>query len=439
MADVYVYSGAGGAGTGADWANAYTTLAAAGTAKAAGDRFFVAHDHAETQASAMTITMPGTVSSPNQIICALRTGSVPPVSADLRTTATISTTGANAMTISGHFYCYGIAFRVNAAAAGGGGALNLVNSSSNQQRYDSCSFQLLSTAAGGNVAMGTTSTSLYLKNTTMRFGNVGDQISVSRSRFEWVDTASAIDSAGSAPTTLFNFPSSAPAHVVLEGVDLSFLGAAKTLFPALGNPIDVLMKDCKLNASVTISAAQTAGSLSGGNVRLIRCDSSNNYRLEKHSYGGDQTTETTIVRTGGASDGTQAIAYKVITTANSRWSDPFTCIPITIWNNTTGSAITATVYGIWGGGAVPNKEDIWIEVDYMGTSGNPQGTLATSGNADILATAACDSDASTWGGSTTAFKMAATFTPQNKGPLTVYIRCAKASSTFYIDPKVVLS
>jgi hypothetical protein len=35
--------------------------------------------------------------------------------------------------------------------------------------------------------------------------------------------------------------------------------------------------------------------------------------------------------------------------------------------------------------------------------------------------------------------MAATFTPQNKGPLTVYIRCAKASSTFYIDPKVVLS
>jgi hypothetical protein len=63
MANVYVYSGAAGAGTGADWTNAYTTLTAALAAKAAGDDFWVAHDHAETQASALTLTSPGTPAS----------------------------------------------------------------------------------------------------------------------------------------------------------------------------------------------------------------------------------------------------------------------------------------------------------------------------------------------------------------------------------------
>src|SRR5690349_22531992 len=100
MANVYVYSGAGGAGTGADWANAYTTLGAATAAKAAGDVFWIADDHAETAAAAKTITFPGTAGNPNFAYCALRTGgSVPPVSADLRTTGTITTTGNNAITV----------------------------------------------------------------------------------------------------------------------------------------------------------------------------------------------------------------------------------------------------------------------------------------------------------------------------------------------------
>src|SRR4029077_14277585 len=98
MANVYVDSNAAGAGTGADWANAYTTLGAALTAKAAGDSFFVAHNHAETAASAKVLTSPGTVSNPCFIYCVSSAGSVPPVSADLRTTATITTTGAFAIT-----------------------------------------------------------------------------------------------------------------------------------------------------------------------------------------------------------------------------------------------------------------------------------------------------------------------------------------------------
>lgn len=435
MANVYVRSGAGGAGTGADWANAYTTLAAACTAKAAGDIFWVSEDHAETQASAMTITAPGTAASPNQILCVNHSGTVPPVSADLRTTATISTTGGNAITMSGFFYCYGIIFQPNSAAAAGGGSINLVGTAGNQQRFDSCVFRCLSSAAGANITTGA-GTALYWNNCSAKFGNIGDNITISRCRFVWTNSPTAIDAAGSLPTTLFG-GASAPTFMTLEGVDLIAI-SGKTIFPSMGQPVSATIKDCKLPASITITAAQ-GGGMGHGEVLLIRCDSGAvNYRTEKHNYAGDQTTETTIIRTGGATDGTQGVAFKVITTANSRWADPFTCIPISIWNDST-SSVTATVYGIWGGGAVPNKEDIWIDVEYLGSGSTPQGSFISSGNADILATAANSTDASTWGGSTTAFKMAVTLTAGMKGPLTVYVRCAKASSTFYIDPKVVLT
>ena len=73
--------------------------------------------------------------------------------------------------------------------------------------------------------------------------------------------------------------------------------------------------------------------------------------------------------------------------------------------------------------------------------GSPQGSVISSGKASILATnAANSSDSSAWGGSTTAFKMAVTFTPQLAGYLNVRVMAAKAlTSTFYIDPKPVLS
>ena len=44
MASYYVWSGAAGTGTGASWANAYTTLSLAFSCKSAGDVFYVATD-----------------------------------------------------------------------------------------------------------------------------------------------------------------------------------------------------------------------------------------------------------------------------------------------------------------------------------------------------------------------------------------------------------
>src|SRR5829696_6649358 len=100
MANYYVYSGAAGAANGTSWTNAYTTLAnAIAGSVAAGDTVYVAHDHAESTAASISHTWPGTATSPVRVICANRAGSVPPVSADLANTATVTTTGNSPITI----------------------------------------------------------------------------------------------------------------------------------------------------------------------------------------------------------------------------------------------------------------------------------------------------------------------------------------------------
>jgi hypothetical protein len=133
---------------------------------------------------------------------------------------------------------------------------------------------------------------------------------------------------------------------------------------------------------------------------------------------------------------------KIETGADAKFHKPFISTPLVIANSTTGTNRTVTVHGIWGGGAVPNNDDIWIEVGYLGTAGQPMASFASTGKASVLATnAATTADASTWGGSTTDFKMTATLSapqPALAGEMYVVVKCGAASSTFYIDPLPVL-
>lgn len=439
MANVYVRSLAAGAGTGADWANAYTTLAAALTAKAAGDSFWVADDHAETQASAMTLASPGTSANPCFVYCVDRAGSVPPVSADLRTTATISTTGNNGITIStGCSYWYGITF--NTGNSTGTANLRLGSGAGAIQRFKSCNFRLIGTGGSSMIISGIGNAGQDARNywdgCTVQFGATGQIIRPENAALVWRNSPSAI-SGSTFPTTLFS-GGTIPTQSLIEGVDLSALGSGVTLVGAQQCPGLIVFKDCKLGASVTVAATPTTDGYVA--TDLFRSDSAGtNYRSERYRYAGTETVETTIVRTGGASDGTTSIAKKIVTTANSKWAFPFETIPVAIWNDSTGS-VTVTVYGIWGGGAVPLNDEIWIDVEYLGAAGNPLGSFISSSKADNLATGSnTTSDSSTWGGSTTKFKMSVTFTPAQKGAIYVYVKAAKASSTFYIDPKPVLS
>lgn len=443
MTAYYVRSGAGGSANGTSWANAYLTLAAALSGKAAGDVFYIAEDHAESTGSNVTLASPGTSASPCFFYCVDHAGSVPPVSADLRTTATISTSGNNSLVLNGTWgEVYGITF--TAGNSTGSPTLGLCDNGSDFQKFVNSALHIGSSGSGGTLSAGPVTgggscrTELY--NTTVQFANTSQSINVNGTLL-WRNTASAISGATLPNTLIIPGSSARMARVFCEGVDLSALGSGKTLVSTntSGGSGAVLFKDCKLGASVTICGTPSApGNI---DVDVVNCDSgSTNYRNERYRYAGTLTTETTIVLSGGASDGTTGTAYKIVTTANSRWDMPFEAPVLAIWNDTTGSSKTATVQGIWGGGAVPNNDDIFLEIEYLGASGSPLSSMVTSTKADNLASGSALSGGSgSWGGSTTSFAMSASFTPQKKGWVYVRVRAAKASSTFYVDPLVTIT
>ena len=435
MAIYYVYSGAGGSNNGSSWANAFTTLTAAFAVEVAGDTLYVAHDHSESTASAITLTSSGTVSNPTKVICVNRAGSVPPVSADRRTTAQVATTGASNINIAGFTHYDGIIFV--AGSSTGVANLSPQTTGGGWNRFDNCSLRIGATGVG-TIQLIAAGAYVELNNTTASFSATNQKFTVAEV-LKWRNTPAAL--LGIIPTPLFNPSSSSGGEVECIGVDFSAAGSGKTLCGALASCTGLKYRfiDCKLDAAVTKASVP----LSHGSteVDFIRSGSSGvNYTVFRQRISGTLDEETTIVRTGGASDGTTPIAWKVITTANCNYSMPFECPTIAIWNDTTGSSVTATVEGIWGGGAVPNDDEIWLDLEYLGDASSPQGSFINDGKVDLLASAAGQaSSTETWGGSTTKFKLAVTFTPQQKGWIYARVKCAKASSTFYIDPLVTLT
>ena len=96
---------------------------------------------------------------------------------------------------------------------------------------------------------------------------------------------------------------------------------------------------------------------------------------------------------------------------------------------------------IWGGGAVPNDDEIWLDLEYLGYAVLATGIVRQrrQGRPAGNRRQRRPSSSATWGGSTTKFKLNVTFTAQQKGWVYARVKCAKASSTFYIDPLVTLT
>jgi hypothetical protein len=400
----------------------------------AGNNFYLASEHAETQAATMNMALTGTLTAPCKYLCVTKT-TVPPTSANVTTGASLSTTGAFTITIAGagatgdSAYVYGLTFN-----AGSGAVNNPVQVSAggaNAYNFNSCAFNKLGTAPYG---VGAISLSGNFVDCSFGFGNVGDNITI----LNHISLLGNTTLTGTIPTGGLFYGTAQYFNKTISGADLSNVVA---LFATTQSSITTTnFINCKLNASATVATPSVRYS----EVSLINCDSgATNYRHEKYTYEGTQTVETTIVRTGGATNGTTPISWKIVTTANSKLAFPFESLPIAIWNDTTATTRTITLYGIWGGGAVPTNADIWFELNYMGSSATPISTFATCGVADVLASGTnLTTDTSTWGGSTTKFLMSVTLSspqPNMKGPIYLTVKAAKISSTFYIDPKPVIT
>lgn len=378
------------ADNGTTWALAKATLTGAFAVMAAGDRVFVSNNHAETQATTMTLTSPGTVANPCQVLCVDDAGD-PANPTTLAITATVTTTVGSAINFAGFAYCYGIIW--NCGTGNSVGTLNFNSSSPWAWSLDSCQLKQVQTSNSAHISLGASGTGsddsmLVLNNTPIQFGAVGQQILIRSVRFIWKNTVNAI--AGSVPTTLIVPQGAQACDVTMSGLDLSAAGSGKNLVSVAGAaPHRVALIDCKLGASVSIITGTHPGP-GGTIVHVYNCDAADtNYRNERYEYQGSSVTVTDVVRNGGANDGTTPFAHKLVSGANARFISALRSFPVVGWINSTGSK-TLTLQYIHDGASALNNDELWMELEYLGTSGFPLALYATSAKANVLATAAAN-------------------------------------------------
>lgn len=439
MADKYIDSNATGTDAGTSWTDAYPDFATAAASDAAGDVFYVASDHSETTAAAVALDWAGTAGAPTRIICADKTSGSPP--ATIATGAVVAVTGANNLTLcstADYVYFYGIRFK----AGNSTNAADIADGSAAYVFYDNCAFELGGNNSGSDFVFSGLNTFL---NSTFKSANTGSIVSFNSSGTRVIGCSIE---AGGTPGSTF-FAAGVPGNVYIAGFDLSTLAASANLFNSTTNGAKVVVANCKMPASWSGSINNaTPGTESV--FTLMNCDGADTqYRLQKKTQFGNIVHDTSIYRTAGASNGTTNISWAMTSNADAEWIHQTLDSPeIVIWNETTGSSVTATVEFLINSATTLYKEDVWMEVMYLGTSGTPLGSFDVDSRlANYLTaktTTECDAGTgvANWtgdGAGAKSYKMVSTFTPQEKGFIHVTVKLAKASTTIYVDPKVTLS
>lgn len=426
------------------WLAPHASIDAACSWMAAGDRLYVANDHSFTRIGtsvAHNFTSPGTEASPCEIISVDPTNATPTYSAGATERGG---TGNATFAFAGFAYMAGVTCESNYNGS------NRFTFNSNMPwgwTLEDCKLRIVDTGHGTLSLMmfGTNSDQvdnnlLRLINTTVRFGNTKNRINL-RCPVEWHGGGVEAGGAG-VPATLFLTSNGvASGQFCGVGLDLSLI-TGSLVDVSGGISYAIKLQDCKLGGGVAITTGEfDAGGIT---VEVVNCDSGDtNYRTERYSYDGTVLHETTIVRTGGASDGVTALSHKFASSANTKFYRPLVGPWISFWNETTGSAVTVAAEVVTDNVTLTDAE-AWIEVEYLGTSGVPLGSFASDRAADILATPANQTTSSaTWTttGLTTPVKqtLSKAVTPQEKGVIRARVCLAKASTTMYACPKLEVS
>ncbi len=411
-----------------NWSAPAARLKLAQTRAVAGDRVFLAHDHAETAAGDPSLSGGGTASQPIPHICVNSAGSVPPVAADVTTGATVtnSSAGFNITFGANKAYYEGIAFI---------SALQIPFSTDSDYKFKNCTLKGANTTA---VDFNSSSRlCIEMENSAFDFTAVGQSVRLIGIDFIWRNTANPLP--GTIPTSLFNLSNSARGTTMLiDGVDFSAAGSGKNIFVTpTGGQIKVNVLNSKFNAAATI----VSGAVSHGNeLNFYGCEGT---ALLRQTYSAIKSKETTIVRTGGASDGVETISWKIVANSSNNRTYPFECWPIAIWNDTVGSPVTATIE-IETDGVTLTDAEAWLDAEYLGTAASDLASVVSSGPATALSAGAnlpTSSEAWTTTGQGSPVKqyLSVTFTPQKAGIVRLYVKVAKASTTLYVCPKPALA
>lgn len=243
-------------------------------------------------------------------------------------------------------------------------------------------------------------------------------------------------------------------NVEFYGFDLTNLGDNKIQSPTTGASQNKFM-NCKTPATFTKMGATPTGSRAG--VLMIGCNSASTKGATtsyQDYYSGDAfgtvITESTIVRTGGASDGASGLFSYAMTPHIDATLEGSSATLKSPWMNVwlAGGANTVTVYIANDTAATDfNQDEVWVEFytpDAGDTAQHDQNFDPANTRLLESATIITDDTGSTWGtGGNNHQKMSATVTTGFEGWAYARLHFAKryaaTPATLYLDPKIAVT
>jgi hypothetical protein len=315
--------------------------------------------------------------------------------------------------------------------------------------FDNCKFELRNVNSpfyliGGAPQGGLDDSYIEYNDCTFKFGATTQGIRPQSARIVFRNCS--LDSAGSTPATLFIGLAGSSAQVLIEACDWSGEVFTNLVSVGLANYSTYTFRNCKMPAFTNVTTG-TNPNIGGTKVYMHDCDSADTHiRFAEHSWHGSVVNQiTTLIRTGGAqqADGT-SYSWLMNGSANSvNIYAPLASPEWVVYNTAVGSAKTVTVEILRDNATNLQDDEIWLEVQYLGTSGFPKGTIITDRMANILSTPADQAtSAASW--DTTGMsaaneqKLEVTFTPQEAGYLICRVMLA-ANTSVYVDPVATIS
>lgn len=420
---------------GSTWALANATMSGAITDSAAGDTIYVSQSHAQTQATALTLTFVGTLASRNKIIFG-DDAAEPPTA--LATTGSISTTGTSGITIAGSLHWTG--GTISCGTGAGNVSLTVASADNNYQSYAGTTFVIGTTSTAARFVCGsntsTVETRVDFRDCIWKFGSTSQGWSLYRTVRVF---GGSIDNSGSKPATLIVVAPTISLDCVIENFDAS--NCATSFNWCAASPVApgrILLRNCKAPSGWTGDLVSSSISHPCFRVEAYNMDTgASNYKFWIRDYFGSVIQETTIVRSGGASDGDTAMSAKMVSNSNAGFpGGGLVSQPIAMRLDSSGSSVTATVELVTDNVTLTNK-DLSIRVLYLKNSGDTLGGSATSEPSVVASATNLTSSSVTWTttGLTTPVKQKATvsFTPQQEGVAVIEVTLYKASTTVYVD------
>lgn len=443
MADIHLNTTGSNTAPYDTWAKAATTLATAVGGMAAGDNLLI--DKAfTTSAAGVSVAFPGTPASPNRIYSGTpAAGSgLSDVSAGAKVVS--STTS---FSVNGSVHGFLLEFEGTSAS---GTTLNMGIQGGNVQVWEDCYFNRPGTSNSGAVQFGASGSNLQSQVTlirpSFRFGATGQNVRP----HGLVDMFDVKFVSGTNPTIIFAPATGGRGNTFrVFGMDCANLGTTFAICNMGGDQQgSCQFSDIELPAS-------WSGTFSSGTVRPNNChdffcaDSADTqYRFWMTRYEGNIHEDAAVYLSGSTTDG-GSISDVFETSANvafpgalkGRWY-------VVDVSSGLGSSKTATIQcAMDGASTIPTDAEVWMELEFFGTSGVPLGKYTTDRCTPFafLTSAATthNSSSESWtglGGTNCKFKLECTFTPEEAGYIRARVCTAMASnSQLHVDPNITVT